>query len=132
MEGKTDTLGKRVLDRYRVDVFLTGLALDCAGWVENNPDPEPLSMEQQAVRIGDTVFVTFPNEVFSEIGLKVKKQSPFEKTFIIGLTSGHGDYIPTADEFPEGGYAVVRTRFSPKCENVCIDASLELIGRIKD
>ena len=132
MEEKADTIGKRVLDRYRVDVFLTGLALGCVRWVENNPDPEPLSMEQQAVRIGDAVFVTFPNEVFSEIGLKVKKQSPFEKTFVIGLTSGYGDYIPTADEFPEGGYAAVKTHFSPKCEKVCIDASLELINRIKN
>ena len=88
-------------------------------------------MEQQAVRIGDTVFVTFPNEVFSEIGLRVKQQSPFEKTFVIGLAAGHGGYIPTAAEYIEGGYAADMTGFSPKCEQVLIDTSRELISRLE-
>ncbi|MBT4483097.1 MAG: hypothetical protein HOC71_05410 [Candidatus Latescibacteria bacterium] len=132
IEKKADTIGKRVLDSYRVDVFLSGLAIGCARWVESHPDPEPLSMRQQAVRIGDAVFATFPNEVFSEIGLEVKKRSSFEKTFIIGVAGGHGGYIPTAAEYLEGGYAAVMTRFSPKCEKVCINASLELIGQVTD
>lgn len=132
MEKKADTLGKRVLDEYRVDVFLSGLTLGCARWVEKNPNPKPLSMFLQAACIGDAVFVTFPVEVFTEIGLEVKKQSPLKKTFILGLTSGHGGYMPTAEEYLEGGYAVVMTHYSPKCEQVLIDSSLELIGRIAD
>lgn len=131
MEKKADTIGKRVLDSYRVDVFLTGLAVNRSRRIEENKNPKPLSMEQQAVRIGDTVFVTFPNEVFTEIGVKVKQQSPFEKTFIIGLASGHGGYIPTAAEFLEGGYAADMTGFSPKCEQVIIDTSKELISRLE-
>jgi len=132
MEKKAGMIGKRVLDKYRVEEFLARLAFNTARWVETHTHPEPLSLEQQAVRIGDAVFVTFPVEVFSEIGLKVKQQSPFEKTFVIGLASGHGGYIPTAAEFLEGGYAVVMTTFSPECEKVCIDASLELIERLRD
>jgi hypothetical protein len=132
MEKKAGTIGKRVLDEYRVDEFLARLALNTAKWVEANPNPAPRSLEQQAVRLGDAVFVTFPAEVFTEIGLKVKQQSPYEKTFIIGLASGHGGYMPTAAEYLEGGYAAVMTTYSPKCEQVCIDASLELISRVKD
>ena len=132
MEKKADSIGKRVLDRYKVDEFLADLALGCARWVERNPDPEPLrDLLNQSIRIGDAVFVTFPCEVFTEIGLKVKEQSPFEKTFVIGLTSGHGGYIPTAAEYLEGGYAAAMTHYSPKCEQVCIDASLEMIGKVK-
>jgi len=130
LENKAGPIGKRVLDRARVEVFLTGLALGCARWVENNPDPKPQSMEHQAVRIGDSVFATFPCEVFSEIGLKVKQASPLEKTFVIGVAAGHGGYIPTADEYLEGGYAAVMTRYSSRCERVCIDASLEMIGKV--
>ena len=44
-------------------------------------------MYMQSFRIGDTVFTTFPVEVFTEIGLKVKQRSPLAKTFVIGLTS---------------------------------------------
>ena len=40
--------------------------------------------------------------------------------------------MPTAEEYLEGGYAVVMTRYSPKCEQVLIDSSLELIGRIAE
>ncbi len=132
MEQKADSIGKRVLDEYRVDVFLSGLTLGCARWVENNPDPEPLTMLLQSVRIGDAVFTTFPVEVFTEIGKSVKDRSPVDKTFVIGLASGHGGYMPTAAEYLEGGYAAVMTRYSPKCEQVLIDSSLELIGKVSD
>ncbi len=132
MEKQAGTIGKRVLDRYRVDEFLARLALNTAKWVEANPNPAPRSLEQQAVRIGDAVFVTFPAEVFSEIGLQVKQKSPFEKTFVIGLASGYGGYMPTAAEYLEGGYAAVMTTYSPKCEQVCIDSSLELISKVTD
>ncbi|MFC1574211.1 neutral/alkaline non-lysosomal ceramidase N-terminal domain-containing protein [Candidatus Latescibacterota bacterium] len=131
MEKKADTIGKRVLDQYKVDVFLANLAVGTARRVEEQENPKPLTMRRQAVRIGDTVIVTFPNEVFTEIGLKVKQQSPFEKTFVVGLASGHGGYIPTAAEFLEGGYASVMTGFSPKCEKVLIDTSRELISRLE-
>jgi len=131
MEAKSAELGKRVLDRYRVDVFLSGLTLGCARWVEANPNPAPVSMRMQAVRIGDSVFATFPNEVFSEIGLAVKTKSPIAKTYIIGVAGGHGGYIPTEAEYLEGGYTAVMTHFSPKCAQVCVNSALKLIGGVR-
>ena len=130
-EAKGAELGKRVLDKYKVDVFLSGLAVDCARWVEKNPNPAPVRAKQFAVRLGDGVFVTFPCEVFSEIGLKVKQRSPLEKTFVFGVAGGMGGYIPTADEYKEGGYTVTMTRYSPKCEDVLINSSLELIKKVE-
>ncbi len=133
MENKANTIGKRVLDRYKVEVFLAGLTANCAKWVEDHPHPEPLKhVRHQAIRIGDAVFVTVPCEVFTEIGLKIKQQSPIEKTFVLGLAAGHSGYIPTAEEYLEGGYAVVNTHYSPKCENVTINACLEQINKVKD
>jgi neutral ceramidase len=131
-ERRSDKLGQRALDRYRVDVFLAGLALDCARWVESHPAPGPVRLRHQAVRIGDSVFVTFPCEVFSSIGLEVKKRSPLAKTYIIGITGGCRDYVPAREEYKEGGYAVVRTRFSPECADICLQASLTLIDRVRD
>lgn len=128
-EAKGTGLGGRVLDRYKVDVFLSGLAVDCSRWVKTRPNPAPVRAKQFAARVGDAVFVTFPCEVFAEIGLKVKQGSPFEKTFVMGVAGGMGGYIPTAAEYLEGGYAVTMTRFSPKCEDVLINASLDLIRK---
>ena len=132
MEKISDTIGKRVLDRYKVAVFLADLTANCARWIEDNPNPGPLkNVRHQAIRIGDAIIVTLPCEVFTEIGLKIKQQSPFEKTLLLGLAAGSPGYIPTAEEYLEGGYAVVNTHYSPKCENVTINACLELINKIK-
>jgi hypothetical protein len=128
-EAKGDAIGKRVLDKYKVEVFLSGLAVDCSRWVEKHPNPAPVRAKQFAARLGDAVFVTFPGEVFTEIGLKLKQRSPLEKTFVFGV-AGMGGYIPTAEEFKEGGYAALMTRFSPKCEEALINSSLDLIGKV--
>ena len=131
MEKMADKIGKRVLDSYKVDVFLANRLVSGARLIEKNPDPEPLrGVWQQAVRVGDTVFVTFPNEVFTEIGKAVKDRSPLEKTYVIGLASGHGGYIPTKAEYLEGGYAVDGNGFGMDCEQVVIESSLKLIDKI--
>ncbi|MDP2982246.1 MAG: neutral/alkaline non-lysosomal ceramidase N-terminal domain-containing protein [Candidatus Latescibacter sp.] len=132
MEKIKDTLGKRVLDEARVAVFLTGMEVDNAKMVAEKNRPAAMKLEQQAIRIGDAAFVSFPCEVFSEIGLKVKQQSPFTKTFVIGLANEPDvGYLPTAEEFKEDNYEVLGSPFSPKAEQVCIDSSLSLIGKLK-
>ncbi|MFC1607370.1 hypothetical protein ACFL47_05310 [Candidatus Latescibacterota bacterium] len=133
MVANTEKYGKRVLDYQRVEVFLANQMVGRSRAIENNPDPKPLAVVwQQAIRFGNTVIVTFPNEVFTEIGRAVKDRSPVENTFVIGLTSGHGGYIPTREEYLEGGYAANGSGFAPECEQVVINSSLELIGKISD
>ena len=131
MEKQFETLGVRVLDDYRVDVFVTELQLSTAKWVEKNPNPQPQNMQLQALRLGDAMFVTFPAEVYAEIGLRVKERSSMDKTYVIGLTSGHGGYMPTAEEYLEGGYSGVMTRYSAKCGDVLVDASMQLIAELE-
>ncbi|MEX2574403.1 MAG: neutral/alkaline non-lysosomal ceramidase N-terminal domain-containing protein [Balneolaceae bacterium] len=132
--GELDTrnlIGPRAFDEYKVDLWLAGQAVRMSERIEQLPEnPDPIRMPMQSVRLGDTVFVTFPNEVFSEIGVAVKEQSPFEKTFILGLAGGRGGYIPTAAEYLEGGYVANGSPFAPQTEQVLIDASLELINRV--
>ena len=130
-EKRTDIYGQRVIDNFRVENYLATLRLGAAKRF-NNPDrAKTIPILQQAVRIGDTVFVTFPCEVFSEIGLKVKQQSPMQKTFVLGLGGHMGGYLPTAEEFKEEGYAGLISPFSPKAEQSLIDSSLELIGMVQ-
>jgi neutral ceramidase len=114
-----------------VECYLAELRLGAAQYVENPGRPEKIKIVQQAFRIGDTVFVTFPCEVFSEIGLKVKKNSGFNNTFILGLAGAMEGYLPTAEEFTEEGYAVLISPFSPKAEQELIDSSLELVKRVR-
>jgi hypothetical protein len=57
-----------------------------------------------AIRIGDAAIVTGPGEVFTEIGLAVKERSPADVTFYAGYSNGCISYLPTASEYPLGGY----------------------------
>lgn len=131
LEKKPEYQGSRTIDEARVDVFSTGQRLEAAKLFYANPDrPRTRKLEQQAVRIGDAVFVTFPGELFSDIGLEIKKQSPLKKTFVIGVTCGPGGYLPSKKEFIDGDYEVDGSLYGPETEQVCIDSSLSLIKRV--
>ncbi|MBN8628171.1 MAG: neutral/alkaline non-lysosomal ceramidase N-terminal domain-containing protein [Planctomycetes bacterium] len=65
---------------------------------------ETLTFEIQAIRIGDFAIVGIPFETFCEIGLELKKQSPFKQTMVIGLANGRHGYLPTPEQHKLGGY----------------------------
>jgi hypothetical protein len=130
LEKLPEFRGTRTLDKARVEVFSTNQRLGAAKRFYGSKDrPATRRLEQQAVRIGDAVFVTFPGELFSDIGLKIKKGSLFEKTFVIGLTPGTGGYLPSADQFIDGDYEIDGSAYSPKTEEFCVASSLSLIER---
>lgn len=66
--------------------------------------PESESVIVQAVRIGDQAIVTMPFEVFVEIGLEIKRESPFGRTMLIELANGGYGYLPTPRQHELGGY----------------------------
>ena len=121
----------RLHDAARVGVFQADQRLGVARrFFSGGKRPVTRSLEQLAIRIGDAVFVTFPGELFSEIGLAIKDRSPLDKTYIIGLTCGPGGYLPSAKEFLEGDYEVDGSAYSPLTEKVCVESSLSLIHRV--
>jgi neutral ceramidase len=66
----------------------------------------------QALRIGDTGFVGFAGEPFVELGLEVRKKSPFRQQFLIGLSNHHVGYLPTIEAHEQGGYETWRAKTS--------------------
>ena len=125
-------IGPRTLDKFKVDLWLATQAVNQSKMIEAMPsNPAPFMLPMQAIRLGNTVFVTFPAEVFSDIGVSVKNQSPFQNTFIFGVAGGYNGYIASAAEFLEGGYAVNGSPYAPQAEKIIIEASLDLINRVK-
>ncbi|MEO5998004.1 MAG: neutral/alkaline non-lysosomal ceramidase N-terminal domain-containing protein [Chitinophagaceae bacterium] len=47
-----------------------------------------------------------PIELFCEVSMEVRSRSPFAYTFYFGYTNGWFGYMPTAEEWPHGGYEV--------------------------
>jgi len=66
--------------------------------------PEEIRVPLQAVRIGDVGIAAIPFEVFVEIGLEIKQESPFKRSFTIELANGSYGYLPTPKQHKLGGY----------------------------
>jgi hypothetical protein len=66
--------------------------------------PETIDAKVQAIRIGDVAICGLPFETFCEIGLELKRESPFRTTIVVGLANGYEGYLPTPEQHKLGGY----------------------------
>lgn len=67
--------------------------------------PDPVTVEVQALRLGDIVLVALPGEVFVEYGLALREE--FGDCIVpIGYANGSPGYIPWHDAYAQGGYEV--------------------------
>jgi len=89
--------------------------------------PDTVRVKVQALRIGDIGIVAIPCEVFTEIGLEIKKASPLKHTFTIELANGYNGYLPTAAQHALGGYETWRARSS----YLEVDASTKVMAAVK-
>ena len=77
------------------------------------------------LRINDTLIWAAPVELFCEIAMAVRNQSPFSHTFYFGYTNGWFGYLPTAQAFAEGGYEPKTSPFTAQAES---DVTQGVIG----
>lgn len=90
---------------------------------------EETSIEVQVEiwQIGDVGIVSMPGEPFAEIGVAVRKASPFAHTMFCGYSDGiGGDYLPMSCEYDKGGYEVERTPYGIEADKKLIAETIEL------
>ncbi len=90
-----------------------------------------VDIEQVCIVVGDCAFLSFPGELFTEIGLEIKRRSPFNKTYIIDLANGYTGYVPTSAAIAQGGYEVDTRPINADAEQAIIDHSLYLLNQLK-
>jgi hypothetical protein len=128
---------KQRLDWYRyvLDLYRQGRQFE--GW-EN--------LEIQAIRIGDIYVVGIPGEVFSRIGLEIKRRAReigLDKVLVFALTNGNPGYIPAEEDYTiatvgkrgyelEGSYMLYgRPLVGPGTATAIIETSVRLISKLK-
>ena len=67
---------------------------------------EGYPLEQTVLRLGDLAIVTTPYELFSEIGLRIKRDSPAPFTLVLSNTNGSESYYASETEICRGGYEI--------------------------
>ncbi|MBC8868876.1 MAG: neutral/alkaline non-lysosomal ceramidase N-terminal domain-containing protein [Planctomycetes bacterium] len=94
--------------------------------------PETLSVPLQTLRIGDFAICAIPFETLVEIGLDLKKRSPFPRTIVLGVTNGYNGYLPTPEQHELGGYEtwLGTCRVQEDSSVIITDHLLEMLGEL--
>jgi len=90
-----------------------------------------LPLEVQVFRLGtDLAIVGLPGEVFVDLGLAIKKASPFATTLVVELCHDAQGYIPTKKAFAEGSYETVNSRVQPGGGEMMVEAANTLLKEL--
>ncbi len=92
----------------------------------------PLTAEVQVATFSDDIaIVALPGEIFVELGLAIKKASPFKHTFIAELANGSIGYVPNREAYPQGNYEVVSARGEAGSGETLVESALKLLSDVK-
>jgi len=108
------------LERIRASAVL-----DCA---EHGPERVT---QIQAFRLGDIGLVGLPGEIFVEIGMAIKKNSPFKHTLVGELANDNIGYLPTdkaMDEPPS--YEVLTSRAAVGTAPAMVQSAVGLLAQL--
>jgi hypothetical protein len=87
-----------------------------------------LDAEVQVFRLHpDLAIVLLPGEVFADLGLAIKRGSPFKHTLVIELSNDNPAYLPTEKAFKEGSYETVNSRIVPGGGERLVEAAIGLL-----
>ena len=88
-------------------------------------------LEVQVFRLSpDVAIVGLPGEVFVDLGLAIKRASPFATTLVIELCQDAPGYIPTKKAFAEGSYETVNSRIAPGGGEMMAEAAIRLLKEL--
>ena len=89
-----------------------------------------ISAEVQGIRIGDCVLITSPAELLVEVGLNIKRTSPY--TFVVSCSNGYLHYGPPETEYSKGGYEATECLLALEWQKIYEQKALEIIRRLRE
>lgn len=87
----------------------------------------PHRLEVQVISLGNAAWVALPGEIFVELGLAIKKRSPFSHTFLVELANENIGYVPDRRSFAEGNYEPESSRCAPGGGEKLVEAAVGLL-----
>ena len=104
---------------------------------------DSLQVRLSAIKIGNIILTGVSGEVFNQISVKMRNQSPYSFTFMITHCNGSSGYLVSEDAYPKagvsgsenkyipaGGYEVNSTRVKTGAEKAIIENLLEMINEL--
>lgn len=90
-----------------------------------------VAAELHGLRLGGIGLCAFPGEPFAEVGLEIKRRSPFAHTLFSGYTNDYLGYLPTDEARADGGYEIDVSPFAPGADRAVIEESLRLLDELR-
>jgi hypothetical protein len=92
---------------------------------------QPLEAQVQAITLGkDIAWVGLSGEIFTELGMAIKKASPFKQTIVVSLANDNLGYIPNRKAYAEGNYEPVSARCAEGSGELIVDAATRLLKEL--
>lgn len=112
---------RRVLDNTASSAPASGQKISAAEWnvrahnlaratlrfAEFQRQSPVIPVEVQALRIGESVLIAIPGELFAALGATIIEQSPAQHTFVLTYCNDYLGYFPTLVAYEHGGYETV-------------------------
>ena len=84
-------------------------------------DAPPANMQIGVLGIGTVVLASIDGEVYSQIGLRVKREAPLKNTVFVTSANGRGaGYIPDDASYGHQTFPALGTKFKPGCAETTI------------
>ncbi len=88
----------------------------------------PLEAEVQVIALGkDVAWVGLPGEIFAELGMEIRRRSPFRHTVVVSLANGHLGYVPDGKAWSQGNYEVVTARCAEGSGERLVETAVKLL-----
>jgi hypothetical protein len=92
-------------------------------------DADPVPIRLSLLVIGDIAFAGVSGEVLTNIGLRLKRESPFNRTLMVTHCNGSSGYLPDDAAYDQVSYEIVTTRVKRGCaEDAIVNGFLELMS----
>ena len=93
---------------------------------------DTIPMEVQVFRLdAETAIVALSGQIFVELGLAIKKASPFSRTLIVTLANSHEECIPLRKAYTEGSYEIIYSRVEAGGGEMLVNSALSLLNGLK-
>ena len=102
-----------------------------SGMNQHNSLGETKDINMYALSVGNVAFVGAEYEMFDTNGQEIRKDSPFEMTFICCYCNGKNGYIPSAIAFENGCYEMDNGYYAPGTGEELVKEYLRLLNEIK-
>ena len=96
--------------------------------LKNGPEAFPFVLS--AIKIGELVFAGVGGEPFTDIGNRIKADSPVAHTVLCCLTNSAGGYIPTSKAYAEGGYEARGTVLKVGGDDILVEGMHRLLSEL--